>query len=585
MGEFNIFSIITLFGGLAFFLYGMNVMSSGLERLAGGKLEGLLKKMTSNPLKSLLLGAGITAAIQSSSAVTVMLVGLVNSGIMGIGQTIGVIMGSNVGTTVTAWILSLTGIDGKNVFVQLLKPENFSLIFALIGIGMYMMAKSNKKKDIGTILLGFAVLMFGMELMSGAVEPLKDSPVFKEMMTAFSNPILGVLVGLVITAVIQSSSASVGILQAIARTGGVTYSMAIPIIMGQNIGTCVTALISSIGVSRNAKKVAVVHITFNIIGTVVFLSVYCILNAFLNFAFADQSIGVVGIALIHTIFNVAATLMLLPFTKQLEKFANFVLRDKKTSGDEAEEFLDSRLLNTPSVAIAECEVMANKMADVALDTLKMAIATVRKYKPENAEKILAFEERLDKYEDMLGTYLVKMSTRTVSDTDSKKMSRILHSIDDFERMGDHAVNILSAAQEINEKGIEFSKQAQKEIGTLADALEEILEITIKAYTENDSELAVKVEPLEQVIDDLVDVIKAGHIKRLGAGACTIEMGFVLSDLLNNYERVSDHCSNVALSIIQGDYKNFDAHQYIHDVKYNNDEFTKWYEKYTEKYSV
>ncbi len=584
MEKFDVFSIITLFGGLALFLYGMNVMSSGLERLAGGKLEGLLKKMTANPIKSLFLGIGITAAIQSSSAVTVMLVGLVNSGIMGLGQTIGVIMGSNIGTTATAWILSLSGISGDNIFVKLLKPENFSMIFALIGIGMYMLAKSNKKKDIGTILLGFAVLMFGMELMGGAVDPLKDSPAFKELMVAFSNPILGVLVGLIITAIIQSSSASVGILQAIALTGGVTYSMAIPIIMGQNIGTCVTALISSIGVSRNAKKVAVVHITFNIIGTIVFLSVYCILNAFLDFAFANQPIGVAGIALIHTIFNVASTFMLLPFTKQLEKFANFVLKEKQTSADK-DEFLDPLLLNTPSIAIAECDAMSEKMADVALETLMLAIDTVRKYDSENAEKVLAFEEKLDKYEDMLGTYLVKMSTRTVSETDSKKISRILHSIDDFERMGDHAVNIIGVAQEIEEKNIEFSEQAQKEIATLAKALEEIIELTFKAYHKNDLELAVKIEPLEQVIDDLVDVIKAGHVNRLRSGVCTIEMGFVLSDLLNNYERVSDHCSNVALSIIQSKSKDFDPHQYIQDIKYNSEDFAKWYEKYTAKYSV
>jgi len=580
----DVFSIITLLGGLAFFLYGMNVMSSGLERLAGSKLEGLLKKMTSNPVKSLLLGIGITAVIQSSSAVTVMLVGLVNSGIMGIGQTIGVIMGSNIGTTVTAWILSLTGIEGDNVFVKLLKPENFSLIFALVGIILTMMAKNNKKKDIVAILLGFAVLMFGMNMMGDAVDPLKDSPAFKEMMTAFSNPIVGVLVGLVITAIIQSSSASVGILQAIARTGGITYSMAIPIIMGQNIGTCVTALISSIGVNRNAKKVAVVHISFNIIGTTVFLSLYCILNSIFNFAFSDMPIGVAGIAVIHTIFNVAATLMLVPFTKALEKLANFILKDKKAVSSEQDEFLDSRLLNTPSVAINECDAMAHRMANVAKDTLLLAIDTVRNFRQENVEKILQFEEKLDKYEDMLGTYLVKMSTKTVSETDSKRISRILHSIDDFERLGDHAVNILAVAQELNEKKLEFSDKAREEIETLASALEEILKLTIEAYRTGDASTAVRVEPLEQVIDDIVDIIKNEHITRLRKGVCTIEMGFILSDLLNNYERVSDHCSNIALSVIQVSHNDFDAHRYIQDIKYSP-EFNDYYTEYSEKFSL
>ena len=580
----DVFSVITLIGGLAFFLYGMNVMSSGLERLAGSKLEGLLKKMTSNPVKSLFLGIGITAVIQSSSAVTVMLVGLVNSGIMGIGQTIGVIMGSNIGTTVTAWLLSLTGIEGDNIFIKLLKPENFSLIFAFVGILLTMMSKSNKKKDIGAILLGFAVLMFGMELMGNAVDPLKDSPAFKEMMTAFSNPIIGVVVGLVITAIIQSSSASVGILQAIALTGGVTYSMAIPIIMGQNIGTCVTALISSIGVNRNAKKVAVVHISFNIIGTAVFLSVYCALNAIFGLAIADHPIGVAGIAVIHTIFNVASTIMLLPFTNALEKLANFILKDKKVDVSEQGEFLDSRLLNTPSVAINECDVMAHKMADIAKDTLLLAIETVRNFRQENVDKILDFEETLDKYEDMLGTYLVKLSTKTVSDADSKRISRILHSIDDFERLGDHAVNILAVAQELNDKKLTFSDDAKREVETLAKAIEEILGLTTEAYQASDAVVAAQVEPLEQVIDDIVDVIKNAHISRLRNGLCTIEMGFILSDLLNNYERVSDHCSNIALSIIQAAHNKYDAHRYIQDIKYSP-EFNDYYKEYSAKYSV
>lgn len=581
----DIFAIITLLGGLAFFLYGMNVMSSGLERMAGGKLEAILKRMTSNPFKSLLLGVGITAVIQSSSAMTVMLVGLVNSGLMSINQSVGVIMGSNIGTTVTAWLLSLVGIEGDNVFMNLLKPKNFSLLFAFIGILMIMMSKKPKKKDIGSILVGFAVLMFGMETMSGAVEPLTEDPSFQSILTAFNNPLLGVAFGAIFTAIIQSSSASVGILQAIAAHGGISFGMAIPIIMGQNIGTCITALISSIGVSRNAKKVSIVHISFNLIGTTVCLSAFYILHGILDFAFVDTAISPFWIAIVHSIFNIVTTLMLLPFTKVLVKIANFVLKDKPDDSqvDEKTVFLDYRLLATPSIAISECENATNKLASLAKEALLTAIDTSKNYSEDKVHKVIELEDITDQYEDKLGTYLVKISSKTLSDTDSKKVSKMLHAIGDFERLGDHAVNIVKVAQELHEKKLKFSEQAKHELSILTGALEEILELTTKAYNSNDVDTAKRVEPLEQVIDQLVATIKASHIQRLQAGSCSIEMGFILSDLLNNYSRVSDHCSNVAVAIIEIAHDTFDTHQYLNKVRYSSSSFNDIYENFSAKY--
>ncbi|MBQ2745078.1 MAG: Na/Pi cotransporter family protein [Lachnospiraceae bacterium] len=581
----DIFTIITLLGGLAFFLYGMNVLSSGLERMAGGKLETILKKMTSNPFKSLLLGMGITAAIQSSSAMTVMLVGLVNSGIMSLNQTVGVIMGSNIGTTVTAWILSLVGIEGDNLFMNLLKPKNFSLLFAFIGILMIMISKKPKKKDVGAILVGFAILMFGMETMSGAVKPLAEEPGFQSILTAFKNPILGVAFGAIFTAIIQSSSASVGILQALAAHGGITFGMAIPIIMGQNIGTCITSVISSIGVSRNAKKVSIVHITFNLIGTAICLSAFCISNAIFDLVFVDTAISPFWIAIVHSIFNIVTTLLLLPFSKKLVKIANLVLKDKDGDTDTKQktELLDERLLVTPSIAIAECENATNKLANLAKDALVLAIDTSKNYNEDNVNEVIKLEDTTDKYEDKLGTYLVKISSKTLSDADSKKVSKMLHAIGDFERLGDHAVNIVKVAQELHEKKLKFSDQAQHELSVLTGALTEILDLTTEAYNNNDVDTAKRVEPLEQVIDQLVAAIKAQHIQRLQAGSCSIEMGFILSDLLNNYSRVSDHCSNVAVAIIEIAHNTFDTHQYLNNVKYSSSSFNDIYENFSAKY--
>ena len=577
--------VIALFGGLAFFLYGMDVLSSGLERMAGGKLERALKAITSNRLKCLLLGLGITAAIQSSSAVTVMLVGLVNSGIMTLRQSIGVIMGSNIGTTMTAWILTLAGVESDNFWISLLNPENFSLIFAFIGVVMIMVCKDTKKKDIGNILAGFAVLMYGMKLMSNAVEPLSNSEGFTNLLLAFKNPILGVLVGLFITAVIQSSSASVGILQALAMTGVVSYGAAIPIIMGQNIGTCVTALISSFGVGRNAKKVAVVHIAFNVIGTVVCLSAYCILDAIFDFAFADLSIDQVGIAVIHTSFNVFTTAMLLPFSSALENFANKILPEvpekKKTSG----KLLDRRLLATPSIAISECDNLATNMSTIAMKTLRRSISLIYNYDKKIADKIVSSEDMLDKYEDELGTYLVQLSPEKLSDSDSLRVSKILHAIGDFERLGDHAVNLMKAAQEMHDKGISFSPAGQRELAILIDAISEILDITEEAYTKSDVRLAMRVEPLEQTIDVLVMTVKDNHVKRLQSGECSILPGFVLSDILNNLERISDHCSNIAVAVIELAHHSFDTHKYLSGIRSENQEYRDAFDAFSAKYQI
>lgn len=581
----DVFSVITLLGGLAFFLYGMNVLSSGLERMAGGKLETALKKMTSNRFKCLLLGAGITAAIQSSSAVTVMLVGLVNSGIMTIGQTIGVIMGSNIGTTMTAWILTMVGIESDNIWANLLKPENFSLIFAFVGVMLIMGSKKAKRKDIGSILVGFAVLMYGMKLMSGAVKPLADMPAFTSLFTAFKNPILGVFAGLFITAVIQSSSASVGILQALAMTGAVSYGAAIPIIMGQNIGTCVTAMISSIGVGKNAKKVAVVHVTFNIIGTAVCLSVYCAANAMFDLAFTNQPIDAVGIAVVHTLFNVITTAMLLPFAKLLERFANFVLPESSDKAEKSAGLLDKRLLATPSVAISECDALAKKMVSIACETLGKALGVLKSYDEKQAEEILKNESKLDRYEDELGTYLVQLSSKTLSEADSLKVSKMLHVIGNFERLGDHAVNLLAAARELDEKNLSFSDAAMQELAVLTQAITDILVITSKAYCKNDLETAMRVEPLEQTVDNLVSAVKSNHIRRLQSGECSIELGFILSDVMNNLERVSDHCSNIAVTVLELSHSSFDTHKYLSGIRSDNEQYKDAYRNYSLKYKL
>ena len=579
----DFFSIVKMLGGLAFFLYGMTMLSGGLERLAGGKLEEGLKKLTTNRFMGLFLGLGITTAIQSSSAVTVMLVGLVNSGIMTIGRSIPVIMGSNIGTTMTAWILTLVGVESDNLWMKLLKPENFSLIFAFIGILLIMAGKKEKHKSIGGILIGFAVLMYGMKMMSDAVSALRDNPTFVSLFTAFQNPLLGVLVGLVVTAVIQSSSASVGILQALALTGSISYGAAIPIIMGQNIGTCVTAMISSMGVGKNAKKVAVVHIAFNLIGTAICLALYLIGDAIFQFAFVDKSIDAVGIAAVHSVFNIFTVFLLLPFCKQLEKLANKCLPDRAEENEAP--LLDVRLMATPSVAIAECNALACKMAAVAKDSLVAAMSALDSYDEEKARQVFAWEKELDKHEDALGTYLVQLSTKRQTEKDSMRVSKILHTINDFERLGDHAANLVEAAQELQEKGLSFSDKAKAELAILYRAIGEILDFTTKAYTENDGATARMVEPIEQCVDHLVTDIKARHIDRLQAGECSIPLGFILSDVLTNFERISDHCSNVAVAVIAMSHKGFQMHEYIREMKEDDAEYRRMRKEYGEKYRL
>ena len=580
----DIFSIFTLCGGLAFFLYGMNVMSSSLEKIAGGRLERTLKKMTSNPFKSLLLGAGITIAIQSSSAMTVMLVGLVNSGVMELGQTIGVIMGSNIGTTLTAWILALTGIESESVWMNLLKPENFSPLLALIGIVLIMGSKKQRRRDIGRIMVGFAILMYGMELMKDAVSPLADSPQFSSILTAFNNPLLGVLVGAVFTGVIQSSAASVGILQALALTGSITYGMAIPIIMGQNIGTCVTALLSSIGVNRNAKRVAVVHISFNIIGTVVCLILFYGGDAIFHFSIMDQPINAVNIALCHSVFNIFTTVLLLPFSKQLERIAVLLVRNDTKNDSVA--FLDSRLLRTPGVAISECASLAGQMADLAQKNVQLAIAQLSSFQSARETEIESNEEKLDIYEDHLGHYLVEASRKGLSSENSKTTSKLLHSIGDFERIGDHAKNILDSARELHEKDLTFSEEAQRELDVLTRAVTDILSTATEAYKTNDAALAVTVEPLEETIDQLSEEIRLRHIHRLQQGVCTIQMGFILSDLLTNYERIGDHCSNLAICVIETVDKELNPHEYLHDLKRGgNSDFSTSFQATLSRYAL
>lgn len=584
--KFTIINIIMLFGGLAFFLYGMNVMSSGLEKIAGGKLESALSKMTNNLFSSMALGAGITIAIQSSSALTVMLVGLVNSGIMKFGQTIGVIMGSNIGTTLTAWITALSGLDSKNsIGLSLMKPANFSLVFAFVGIVLIMLSKKQKQKDIGAILVGFAVLMIGMDLMGDAMDPLSKMESFKKILIGFSNPILGVLIGAAFTGVIQSSAASVAILQAFASKGLVTYGLAIPIIMGQNIGTCVTALISSIGVSKNAKKVAVVHISFNIIGTVACLSAFYGINAFMNFDFVKQNIDTFGISMVHTIFNIATTLLLMPFCKQLEKLANFLIKDDSEQ-ENLLGVLDDRLLAMPAFAISKCTAITIEMAQLANDNINRAISLMKHYDPKMVDKINETEEMIDSYEDKLANYLLKLSNCNLTEDENWQITKLLHTIGDFERIGDHAINLLDTAQELHDKKISFSAETTKEIEVITEALTEIMYLTTEAFSEGDIKRAKLVEPLEEVIDELVLQARAKHTKRIQQGNSPMVLGFILTDLLTNYERVSDHCSNVAVVLIEIDSKQLGTHQYLDRLKSaDNIGFADTYNEYLNRYQI
>lgn len=579
----SIFSVFTLLGGLAFFIFGMNQMSHSLEKIAGKRMESIINKMTQNRLIGLLMGCIITIAIQSSSAVTVMLVGLVNSGLMNIANTAGVIMGSNIGTTITAWIMSLIGVSSDNVFVKMLKPESFSPLLAFVGIGMMMLSKKTKNKEIGNSFLGFAILMYGMVLMSSSVAPLADSPAFVSLLTAFQNPILGVLTGLIVTAAIQSSAASLGMLQALSMTGGITYGMAIPIIMGQNIGTCATAILSSIGVSRNAKRVAVIHLSFNLIGTAFFMILYFTLHAILDFAFVDESITPVGIALCHSVFNIATTALLLPFSKQLVAIAT------KAVNPEPEHkiaYLDERMFATPPIAVSECIKLSVEMANLTKASVEKAINNLFHFTEAGEKTVLELENTVDTYEDHLGSYLVKLSGQSLSANDNRSVSRILHTIGNFERISDHARNLAESAREIEEKQLIMSDDATAELQSLQGAVLEIMEITTESYELLDLSLAEKVEPLEQVIDLLVETIRLRHTDRLQDGECTIERGFVLADILNDYERISDHCSNIAVAVLEANTDNYDSHAYLRQVKtMENPRFKSLFASYKEKYLV
>lgn len=585
MEEFSIFNIFTLLGGLAFFLYGMKVMSTGLEKLTGGKLEVALKKMTENKLKALLLGMGITIAIQSSSAMTVMLVGFVNSGIMNLEQTIGVCFGSDIGTTLTAWILSLAGVDGKNPFIKMLKPSSFAPLVALIGVIMIMAAKKNKKKDVGRILVGFAIIMTGMTFMSDAVSPLADSPKFQNVLTAFKNPVLGVLVGAGFTGIIQSSAASVGILQAFSQTGALTYGMALPIIMGLNIGTCVTALISSIGVNKNAKRVACIHILIKILGTLILLPISMILESVIQLSIFDKTVGFVGIAVMHSIFNIATTIILLPFSKHIVKLSKIIIKDdsvEQVSSKKTITGLDDILLKTPAVAVHTCLSATSQMAELTRETIIMALKLLVNYDGEACETVIENEDIIDGFEDKINSYLIKIAKSSVTGADSRSVSKMMHCVGNFERISDHAVNLVESAQEMHEKGINFSEECINEIVVITDAITENINKAFDSYEHNDLAIAHKVEPLEEVVDNLSTELKNRHIRRLQNDECTVELGYIFQDVLTNLERISDHCSNIAGCLIETDEKT-NIHAYLHDVKENDEGFRNEYREYAEEY--
>lgn len=578
----DIFDALTLAGGLSLFLFGMSVMGRALERRAGGKLRSLLGRLTSSRAAGLITGLGITAVIQSSSATTVMVVGFVNSGLMTLRQAINVIMGANVGTTVTAWVLSLAGIDSGNVLVRLLKPSSFTPVLALAGIILYMFCKGDRKKDSGLILLGFATLMFGMETMSGAVSGLRSVPSFQSLFVMFQNPVLGVLAGALLTAIIQSSSASVGILQALAVTGQVTYGAAVPIIMGQNIGTCVTAIVSAVGATKNAKRAAMVHLSFNVIGTAVWLALFCLVRSLLAPAVLGEPASFMGIAVIHSVFNVLCTMLMLPLASLLEAFVCKIVPDAKKPEEPAE--LDERLLATTSIALERCRAVAADMARTAADALRESIASLRSYSKETAEAVREKEDRTDHYEDLLGNYLVKLSARQISEADSAEAAKLLKMIGDFERISDHAVNLLESAEELEEKGLSFTKPARTELETLFDAVGEILDLSLSAFLGDDVAAAEMVEPLEQVIDDLKERMRTRHIIRLQHGICSIDAGFVWADLLTNIERAADHCSNIAGCVIDMRLRNnAHTHEMLRERRDGSDAFRQSYRAFAAKY--
>ena len=587
----SIFNVLSMIGGLALFLFGMHVMGESLTKASGGRLEKILEKLTSNKLLAVVLGAGVTAIIQSSSATTVMVVGFVNSGIMKLSQAVGVIMGANVGTTITAWLLSLVGLEGDSLIVQLFKPESFTPILALFGVILLMFSKKEKNHDIGSILLGFAVLMFGMSTMSEAVEPLADVPEFTAILTTFTNPVLGVLAGTALTAIIQSSSASVGILQALSVTGVIDYRMALPIIMGQNIGTCITAMISSIGTTKNARRAALIHLYFNIIGSTVFLVLFYTANAFMKFAFLDEPANALGIAVIHSIYNIFATCILLPFSDGLVKLSCLTIRDSaeeaKLNAAEADfQVLDARFLDTPPIATAQCKNVAVKMAEICKKALFQAMDLLKKYDEDKLQEVCRMESLVDRYEDELGNYLVKLSSRSLTEKDSLTISMLLHCIGDFERISDHAVNIAQSAKEMYEKELKFSKKAEEEIIIFSALIQEIVSTSVQVFETEDVKLAKEVEPMEEVVDGLNDEIKKRHIRRLRKGKCTIELGFSLSDITTNYDRIADHCSNIAISLIQIPDDAYASHEYVENLEKGEDsQYHEALVKYTEKYML
>lgn len=588
----DIFDVLSMVGGLALFLYGMHIMGDALAKMSGGKLEKVLERLTSNKWSAVLLGAGVTAVIQSSGATTVMVVGFVNSGIMKLNQAVGIIMGANIGTTATSWLLSLSGIDGGSFFLQMLKPTSFTPILAVIGAILVVFCKSEKKHNIGTILLGFAILMYGMTAMSSAVEPLKDVPQFTQILTKFENPLLGVIAGFVLTTIMQSSSVSVGILQALCSTGAVSYALALPIIMGQNIGSCTTAMISSVGASKDAKRAAAVHFYFNVIGTVVFMLVFYISNAFVHYAFLPQAANEVGIATIHSIFNIAATIVLLPLSGFLEFLAVKTIKDDDEEEDELSkhdkvlQLLDPVFLERPGFAIMQCRKVASEMAELSMKSVGRAVGLLTAYDEEIAERIRKEEDTVDKYEDQLGTYLLRLSTKDLSKEDGHRLSLMLHSLGDIERISDLAVNILLAVEQMHKKELIFSKKAMDELAVYSKALKDILTMTVDAFEQNDRYKAALVQPLEELMDDMNKELKKRHVKRLRKGKCTIELGLSLSDISDTYERISDHCSNIATCVIQVEDDELDAHEHRKEVK---EQVAKWYDEqyraYEQKYAL
>lgn len=585
----DFFSVLTMLGGLALFLYGMQIMGDGLAKVSGGKLERILENLTSNPIKAVILGTGVTAVIQSSSATTVMVVGFVNSGIMKLSQAVGVIMGANVGTTITSWILSLTGIESGNFFIRLLKPTSFSPILALIGVIFMVFLKSPRKKDIGGIMIGFAILMFGMDSMSSAVKPLANVPEFTNILITFSNPLLGVAAGAVLTAIIQSSSASVGILQALCMTGAVSFGTALPIIMGQNIGTCVTALLSAVGASKNAKRAAMAHLYFNLIGTVVFMAVFYTLHGMIGFSFMGEAASPAGIAVLHSAFNIIATILLLPFSRLLEKLACITIRDTEKDIQPAEEdmefkILETRFLEKPAFAVEQSRTAVRRMAEDSHTALFTSLGLIKEYNEQEAQYVEKMEGRVDRYEDELGTYLIKLNHKNLTEQDSRSISIMLHCIGDFERISDHAVNIMESAKELYEKGAHFSENAMAELSVLEQAVKDIVDTAYTVFDRQDVKMATQIEPLEEVIDELSQELKRRHVKRLRAGECTIEMGFILSDITTSMERISDHCSNIGVCVTQVREDLFDTHSHLEVMKdKSNSDFTHALTRLRERY--